>query len=173
MPEPPLLQPAQLFETLSSHDVRYVLIGGLASTLHGSPLRTNDADICPARDPRNADRLANALGELDARIRLPDDPRGVSFPYDGAFLLRVGIWNLVTRFGNLDISFTPDGTDGFGDLRRAAVTYDVGGDVRVPVASLLDVIRSKEAAGREKDRQALPTLRRLLERINRDEPSPG
>ena len=67
----------------------------------------------------------------------------------------------MTRAGDLDVSFVPSGTQGYADLRRDAVTIVVHG-VSVPVASLADVVRSKEAAGRDKDRLALPMSRRLL-----------
>jgi hypothetical protein len=56
-----LLQPEALFECLDRRGVRYVLIGGLAAVLHGSPLPTIDADICPASDRENLERLAAAL----------------------------------------------------------------------------------------------------------------
>ena len=69
--------PEELLGTLERHGVRYVLIGGLAATLHGSPLRTGDADICPARDAANLERLAQALQEIDARIRTADAPGGL------------------------------------------------------------------------------------------------
>lgn len=49
----PQFQPQVLLEFLERNGVRYVLIGGLAATLHGSPVLTTDADICPARDPDN------------------------------------------------------------------------------------------------------------------------
>lgn len=161
------LRPRELFEVLNRHDVRYVVIGMLAAALHGSPLATQDADVCPARDPGNLARLAAALRDLDARLETPDRPEGVAFPYDGKFLGEVEVWNFVTRFGHLDLSFRPSGTRGYEDLRREAVTLDVGGGLEVPVASLLDIIRSKEAAGRQRDRQALPTLRELLARSHR------
>lgn len=61
----------------------------------------------------------------------------------------------------------PSGTRGYADLRRHAVSVALGG-IDVPVASLLDVIRSKEAAGRSKDPAQLPVLRKLLAR--RDDP---
>ena len=64
----------ELFACLDRHGVRYVFIGGLAAVLHGSPLLTSDADICPARDPDNLIRLAAALDDLDARIRAGDAP---------------------------------------------------------------------------------------------------
>jgi hypothetical protein len=79
-----LLQPDELFACLARHDVRYVLIGGLAGVLHGSPLPTVDADICPARDAANLARLARTLDEIDARIRTSDTPGGVPFPRDAA-----------------------------------------------------------------------------------------
>ena len=164
------LRPRELFDVLNRHGVRYVVIGMLAAALHGSPLATQDADICPAQDADNLERLASALCDLDARLETPDRPGGVASPYDGKFLAQVEVWNVVTRFGHLDVSFRPSGTRGYDDLRREAVTLDVGAGLRVPVASLLDVIRSKEAAGRQRDRQALPTLRELLARSHRRAP---
>lgn len=74
-------------------------------------------------------------------------------------------WTLTTVAGDLDLVAQPDGTTGFSDLIRDADDLQVSIDppLTVKVASLLDVIRSKEAAGREKDRAALPMLRRTLE----------
>jgi hypothetical protein len=71
--------------------------------------------------------------------------------------------NLVTDLGNLDIAFARSGTHGYRDLARDAEVMTVRG-VSVPVASLADVIRSKEAAGRARDRAVLPALRELLAR---------
>jgi hypothetical protein len=77
-------------------------------------------------------------------------------------LLAAEIWNLVTDFGRLDITFVPAGTSGYEDLARDAVHLSILG-AEVDVASLADIVRSKEAAGREKDRLVLPVLRRLLD----------
>ena len=63
------LQAEEIFACLDRHQVRYVLIGGLAAVLHGSPLPTLDIDICPLREPENLERLAAALDAMDARIR--------------------------------------------------------------------------------------------------------
>ena len=68
----PALEAEEIFACLDRHEVHYVLIGGLAAVLHGSPLPTLDADICPARDHDNLVKLAAALDELDARIRTTD-----------------------------------------------------------------------------------------------------
>ncbi len=160
----PRFQPEEMLRVLERHpsSVRSDWWSSLAATLHGSPLRTGDADICPARDRANLERLAAALAELQARISAPDAPAGLAFPCDAEFLSRVELLNLVTRFGDLDISFQPAGSSGYAALRDRAVDYDLEGLV-VPVAALADIIHSKEAAGRAKDLAALPTLRTLLE----------
>lgn len=161
-----VLRAEELFACLDRHGVEYVLIGGLAAVLHGSPLPTVDADICPSEDHENLCRLAGALEDLDARVRTPDTAEGVRFPRDAKFLSGVAMLNLVTRAGDLDLTFTPAGTAGYADLAARAGSVLVHG-VSVPVASLEDVIRSKEAANRPKDLRALPTLRQLLEEIRR------
>ena len=148
--------------------MKYIVIGGMAATLHGSNLRTGDVDICPARGSENLERLAAALVALEARIRAPGVPEGLPFACDVGFLERVQLLNLTTCFGDFDLSFRPSGTEGYEDLNRQAAVYDLEG-LRVPVADLADVIRSKEAAGRDKDLQQLPTLRILLEEIQRRE----
>lgn len=158
--------PTAIFRSLAVHDVRYILIGGLAATLHGSPVRTGDADICPARDTDTLTRLATALEDLDARIFAPDAPDGVRFACDAKFLSGVELVNLITRFGPLDVSFKPAGFTGYEELFTSAIIYEVDG-VSVTVASLDDVIRSKRAANRSKDRAALPELEALRDEIRR------
>jgi hypothetical protein len=161
-----LLQPEELFDCLDRHGVQYVLIGGLAAVLHGSPLPTVDVDICPSRDRANLERLAAALDELDARIRTPDLPDGVAFPRDASFLAGIELMNLVTRVGDVDLAFVPAGTLGFADLAARAVSMTIR-QVKVAVAALEDVIRSKEASNRPKDQRTLPVLRQLLEEIRK------
>ncbi len=160
----PQFQPEEMLRTLERHEVRYVLIGGMAATLHGSPLPTRDADICPAADPQNLEALAAGLREMGARIRTQDAPAGLPFACDAVFLRQMKLLNLTTRFGDLDLSFEPSGTGGYDQLSPRAVRYDLGDGLLIPVAALEDIIRSKEAANREKDRQALPTLRLLLQK---------
>jgi len=161
--------PQEIFSALDRHGVRYVLIGGLAAILHGAAHVTTDVDIAPEEAVRNLERLSTALRELNARIRVAGEEGGIPFGHDAESLRRVRIWNLVTDRGNLDITFVPSGTQGYEDLRRDAVPMRVRG-IDVPVASLADVIRSKEAAGRERDRAVLPSLRRLLERKGDEAP---
>lgn len=154
--------PTEIVRVLDAHAVRYVMIGGLAATLHGAEYVTGDLDIAPEATIENLDRLSDALDELGARVRTAGAPGGLPFAHDARSLRRANVWNLVTRAGDLDIAFEPSGTGGYADLRRDALRITIHGVV-VTVASLADVIRSKEAAGRDKDRAAVPMLRRLLE----------
>lgn len=168
MTEPRPFDPAAILATLNEHHVRYILIGGLGATLHGSPFVTTDVDITPAGHDDNLERLADALEALDARLRVEGEPDGIPFDRSLESLRRIEILTLTTRHGDLDISLVPSGTGGYDDLRRGAIELDIHG-LLVSVASLADIIRSKEAAGREKDRLVLSTLRALLERIEEEE----
>ena len=161
---PEALQPQELFDVLGRHRVDYVLIGGLAATLHGSSALTNDADICPDPSSENLERLAAAVREMKARVRNEAEPDGVAFSADPEFLQRMQLVNLTTRFGDFDIAFQPAGGHGYEDLVRRAVEIEVDGTV-VRVASLADIIRSKEAANRPKDRATLPILYALEDEI--------
>jgi hypothetical protein len=161
MPEPEF-RPERILSTLAEHGVRAVLIGGFAAVIHGSPYVTTDLDITPSRTDENLARLSAALRELHARVWTSAEPDGVPFAHEETSLAAVGTWNLVTDFGRLDVTFEPEGTAGYEDLARDAVHLSILG-AEVDVASLADVVRSKEAAGREKDRLVLPVLRRLLD----------
>jgi hypothetical protein len=159
-------QPRVVIETLNRHDVRYVLIGGVAATLHGSPLRTGDTDVCPAKDPENLARLASALRALNARVRTEGAEGGLPFACDPEFLARMSLLKLETDAGDVDLSCVPSGTGGYEDLIANADTFDLDG-VRAPTAALADVIRSKKAADRPKDRLALPMLEEIVRRTSR------
>lgn len=161
-------EPRELFRILNAHGVRYVVIGNLGATLYGSPLVTNDADICPSRDHDNLEALAGALNEMRARIRASGVPEGLPFACDAVFLGQMKMVNLVTPLGDLDLSFEPSGTGGYGDLSQRSVVVGLRDDLDVPVAALEDIIRSKEAANREKDRMVLPTLRLLLQKMKEE-----
>ena len=167
MPEAePEFRPEALLRVLSEHGVDFVLVGGFAAVIHGSPYVTVDLDVVPESSRANLRRLSEALKELHAKIWTQGEPEGIVFDHDASSLADAQIWNLVTVHGRLDLTFEPSGTQGYKDLARDAVHLSILG-VDVDVASLADVVRSKEAAGREKDRLVLPTLRRILE----EEPS--
>ena len=164
--------PERMLAVLAGEGVQFVLIGGMAAVLHGDVGVTVDLDVVPDRDAANLERLARALRTLRARIRTEGEPEGLAFDCSAQFFESLSpdsIVNMTTEAGDLDVTFCPSGTQGFGDLRRDAVRIEAGERLHVLVASLADVIRSKEAAGREKDRLALPRLRRLLDRLGEDD----
>jgi hypothetical protein len=157
------LDPERLIRVLARHRVRYVLIGALAARLQGFPRLTADADITPDRSPENLERLAAALRELDARVYTESVPQGLAFDCSAKTLARSELWNLVGAAGRLDVAFVPAGTEGYADLSRTAVRFDVFG-VELLAASLDDIVRSKQAADRPQDRQDVVVLREMLQR---------
>jgi len=164
--------PLEILRALERQDVSYILIGAAAARIAGVPVVTEDVDVTPASNRENLERLAAALRELGARLRTSTDPEGVSFPVDAEMLASADMWTLTTSAGDLDIHFTPAGTRGYDDLRREASRERLARGLTVAVASLRDVIRSKEAAGRDKDIAQLPLLRRTLEQIREHERKP-
>jgi hypothetical protein len=158
------LDAEKILAALNAAKVEYVVIGALAATLQGSPLRTEDLDICPSDRAENLNRLGVALKRLDAKEWDSRKEKFVDRSFDVETLQVDRLWLMITKHGRLDLVFDPIGTGGYQDLSATAVELDVDG-LRVKVAHLSDVIRSKEAAGRDKDRHQLPTLRRLLERL--------
>jgi hypothetical protein len=153
--------PELILRALAARDVRYVLVGASAARLQGFPRLTADADITPAHDAPNLGRLASALVDLRARVYTESVPEGLPFSCDAATLSRAKLWNLVTDGGRVDIIFNPSGTQGFEDLARSALTFEVFG-VEVRAASLKDILRSKEASNRPQDQQDAIVIREML-----------
>jgi predicted nucleotidyltransferase len=157
------LQAEAILEVLVRHEVRFVVIGGYAAAIAGSPFVTFDLDITPEVSDVNLARLSAALTELDAKIRIEGEDVGIPFAHDATSLAGMQVLNTITKLGHLDVALVPSGTGGFADVGAQALPVELGGVV-VQVASLADIIRSKEAAGRDKDRRVLPTLRDMLRR---------
>jgi hypothetical protein len=162
--------PLRALRTLTRHDVRYVVIGGLGARLYGSPSVTNDTDVCYARSPVNLERLAAALRQLHAELREAD--RDAPFQLDGTTLAAGDHFTLTTDAGNLDILGTPAGVDGFDALERDAKVFRFDG-LTVPVASIEDLIRMKRAAGRPKDLIEVEVLGALRDEIVERRREPG
>jgi hypothetical protein len=159
-----MFDPDELLAVLHRHGVEFVLIGGMAAALHGSDVVTFDLDVVPKTVRDNLDRLASALRDLDATVRADSVEGGVPFDPHADLFERSQVLNLATRVGDLDVIMRPAGSSGYDDLRRDAMSISID-DVPILVASLGDVIRSKEAANREKDRAVLPALKRLQTRL--------
>ena len=157
--------PAQICRILNEEGVDYVILGGFAAVILGSPLPTEDIDVLPSRESTNLERLARALRRMRAQIRTSGDP--VSAPLDAQFLSQMPhMLNLVTDFGILDLAFTPAGPHiGYAEWNLGATTIEIADQLSVRVASLDDIIESKRAANRTKDLRALPYLESLRDTL--------
>ena len=156
--------PLKALRVLVHYRVQFVVIGGLAGRLWGSPTVTNDLDICYGRDQDNLERLAAALRSLHARLRGVDED--VPFLLETETLRAGDAFTFVTDAGNLDVLGTPSGTDGFEDLFETATMMDLDG-LNVPVADIEDLISMKRAAARPKDRIEAEVLAALRDELDR------
>ena len=149
----------RILRDLTVHGVDFVVIGGIAVVMHGSPRITQDLDVTFAVDPANLEALGAVLVGLGARLRgVPED---VPFVADAATLRHVEVLTLDTDAGAFDVLTRPAGAPPYGQLRRAAERYDIGGAV-VRVASVAHLIGMKRAAGRPKDLADIAELEAIL-----------
>jgi len=153
----------KILECLDRHGVSYVVIGGVAAMLQDVPIpETLDVDVVPEREPKNLNALAAALGEMDARLRVPGDPDGVAIPLDERTFKNISTLTFVTRFGPFDILFEPSGAPGYAELQEHALVLERFG-IEIAVASLDDLMAMKRSTGREKDAAHLLILEEYLE----------
>lgn len=151
-----------MLKTLASHGVEFLVVGGIAASLHGSSSITYDLDICHSREYENLERLEATLKELGARLR--GAPEDIVFLLDARTLRAGDNFTFATTLGDLDCLGTPAGTNGFDDLSANAVEMDIDG-TKIRVVSLNDLIRMKRASGRPKDRIELEVLGALREEL--------
>ena len=149
-----LLDASEIFRSLAECEVEYVLIGGIAVQTHGHVRMTNDADLIPAPEPANLGRLADALNALGARVLNPghEDEK-----ITASMLPRATIWQFTTRAGGVDVMHEVPGGREFNELRSDALEVQLG-EITVPVAGLDDLIRMKEARGRQIDLEDIVAL---------------
>jgi predicted nucleotidyltransferase len=168
----PELDAGRMLERLTARGVDFVVIGGIAVILLGSPRTTQDLDICFARDRENLEALGRVLVELEGRLRNIDED--VPFVPDARTLAGMELLTLSTTAGNLDVHVRPKGAPPYPTLRRRARRLSLEG-FAVLVASIDDMIAMKVAAGRTRDLadvEELEAIRRLRKRIEPPEDAP-
>ena len=138
-------QAQEIRDALARHGVRYLFIGRSGAILLGFPDTTQDADLFVDRSPANGRALAAALIELDFALtpdQIADIERGKDFVQlkNGPF--------------DLDLVFAPDGIEHFAAAWERRIEVE-----GFPVCHLDDIIASKAAANRVRDRESLPRLR--------------
>jgi predicted nucleotidyltransferase len=140
---------------LQQIELEAVLIGNAAAALQGAPVTTVDFDFLFRKTPRNVAKLKTLARALGASILRPY--------YPASDLFRV------TRDDDhlqLDFMGTIHGIRSFEGVRDRAVVIEID-HVPIRVASLADIIRSKKAANRPRDRAVLEILEKALEESNR------
>jgi hypothetical protein len=138
-----------LADALHRHQVRYVVIGGLAVAAHGYVRATKDLDIVPDPDRDNLRRLANALIDLEAVVPL-DEGRSFDHERHGVGLRRGRNLTLTTRFGGLDVVQRAPGVPSYDHLAGGALDTELLG-VPVRICSLADLRQMKAARASERD----------------------
>ena len=154
--------PLRALRLLTEHEVDFVVIGGFAARLWGSPTVTNDLDVCADWQPVNLERLAEVLVELDARLR--DVPEGVVFLLDAQTLANGLNFTFATSAGGLDVLAAPAGGFDYAALREAAKRMDLG-ELVVQIVDIDDLIAMKRAAGRPKDRIEVEVLEAVRDEL--------
>jgi hypothetical protein len=161
------LDVSRLLEALARNGVEYVVIGGVATQVHGHRRTTMDLDVTPCPDPENLGRLSTALEELEARPSDPELAQGEISVVDPERLAIAPIVPpLLTRHGQLHILMEPRGARPFVELKENALSIEIDG-IEVAIVSLDDLIRMKRAAGRPSDLDDIAALTEA-ERARRD-----
>src|SRR6266571_3663750 len=100
---------------LARSELDFVIVGGVAATLHGSAFQTFDLDICYGRDAQNLERLARVLAPFHPGLR--GAPSGIPFIWDG-HTLRNGLnFTLSTDLGDIDLLGEIAGIGGFREVK--------------------------------------------------------
>lgn len=135
---------------LAKHRLDAVLIGNAAAALQGAPVTTLDLDFMFRKTAASLRKLRRIADDLEAAVFMP------YYPASGLYRIsrdRDGL--------QLDFMAKVDGIRTFEGLRSRAELARFGRhDLRI--ASLADVIKSKQAADRPQDRAVLPILRRTI-----------
>jgi hypothetical protein len=158
-----VFDPLRILHTLAAHQVRFVLIGGMAGRTWGSPSFTNDLDICYDRGRDNLRALAATLKDLRATLR--GAPADLPFLLDDRTLAMGDSFTFETVAGPFDCLGTPAGTQGFRSLQANATHFDLDEGLNVAIASLDDLIRMKQTADRPKDRGEVEILKALRDEL--------
>lgn len=147
-----------LIKVLARHEVDYVVIGGVATQVHGHRRTTMDLDLTPDPDPENLNRLGAALAELEARPAEPGfEGADISTVDPERLAIAAIVPPLLTRHGQVHVLKEPKGGRTFDQLRKAALVVDLDGS-EVAIVSLDDLIRMKRAAGRPSDLDDIAAL---------------
>lgn len=155
-----------LFKALNDADVQYIIVGGLATVLHGYARLTADIDLVINLNQQEAEKAIKAITEMGLKARLPVDPM--------QFTDKVIRESWINDKNMLVFSFFDPGNPlmildvfvrepfPFKEMQQRAVSMDIGG-INVPVCAIQDLIAMKSGTGRAKDEEDIKYLQGLLD----------
>lgn len=150
---------ASMLGGLREHEIRFVVVGGLAATAHGSRRVTDDLDICYEAGKTNVRRLAELLSSWKAYPRGIET--GLPFFMDERQFRTIPLMTLTTDEGFLDVLDVVRGVGGYAECSERSTAVAAFG-IKFRVLDLPALIDAKKAAGRPKDIDQLPELEALL-----------
>lgn len=144
----------KLVEKFSKYNVEYLFIGKSGAILYGFPDTTQDVDIFPKKSKENGEKIVKALKELRFKI----DKILEKAIIEGKDFIQI-------RGGpfDIDLVFAPDGIESFEEAKKRSNIIEN----KFPVASLSDIIKSKKASGRQKDKETLSRLESFYKYLNK------
>lgn len=154
-----------LLRRLHEGDVAFILVGGVAATVHGSARLTQDLDVVYSREPENLERIVEALEPVEPYPR--GAPPGLPFEWSVETLERGLNFTLTTALGDLDLLGEITGGGRYGDLLPDTEGVEVFG-VECRCLSLARLIEVKRAAGRPRDYEVVAELEAIREERQRE-----
>jgi hypothetical protein len=144
-----------LIDTLVNAHVDFILVGGVAATVHGAARLTLDVDVVYSRRTENIARLSAALADHKPYLR--GAPPGLPFQWDASTIERGLNFSLSTSLGDLDLFGEIVGGGTYEALLPRTVVLNVFGN-SCRCLTLEALIAVKRAAGRPKDLEAIAEL---------------
>lgn len=145
---------------MAENSVEFILIGGVALSLHSAAYVTYDIDFCFARRRENLIRIAKALDPYKPRPR--GFPPDLPFIWDHSTLSNGTVFTLETNIGEIDLLAEVSGIGMYDEVIKESQKFLLFG-YEIDVLSIEGLIKAKKAAGREKDIPGLRILEALRE----------
>jgi hypothetical protein len=152
-------------QLLAEHEVAYLIVGGVGSRIQGAAITTQDLDIMPNPVPDNLERLASALSSPSTRKKPSNSTTYIPHPNVASLEFKTEtVLSFDTSYGVIDVLMELPGVGNYDDAFRNAKRYEHAGRVLV-VASIEDIITSKETTDRTKDWRAMDALHEARDRL--------